>query len=798
MPDPRPRPPEPPPRTSSDPERHLETPRFTTDQPQVLEQIGAHHAYAKGLTGKGVRIGVDDTAVDFTQNTEFGSRTKLTHGEGAKLYYDRFVTSLGSSLVSELLECEHGSTRCIGREIDSRGQRQEELVNNSVRGIVRETGMPLHDNSAYIVDSHYARILANEGEPYGRRWWAAQLSVKEVPTPYGEGSHGTAVASVAAGTRLGVAPEASVIPIAQNLTADDQAEDRHLQSAIELVIESLPAAERRDFDKQLAAEHKELYAKFDIINRSYGRRNTSFVRFEEYRNLRWALEYVPNALDAWAQVDTPAAEKTIVVYAAGNDSDTKPGLGAALPSLFVPFRGHTLAVVATDPVTGMIASYSNRCGRLPSDWDAARHGRHYCLTAPGTVRGLAPDRNTPGRGNIQTWRGTSFAAPMVSGGLALLMEHFRGTRGNTSVVKRMLDTADRSGHYGDLETYGAGFLDLEAALSPVGTLNAGQSARSLNRTMLHTPLAFGAVAQRASDIEIAVFDAQDFPFWIPLSSRITAQEVGRSPIPVFNEGVDPVAGLDALGQRWTALGGVQRPWRPGRQWVAGFGPSSASLAHQPGDGGWGYGLSFNDNGYLGSRTSGAFGSDLRSGFSWVSRTFEPELDARWSVKATGTLAFGAPRYEKNAIFKASPSVLSAMSIRVGTETTGLTLEQALRAETGTGTFRIENGRTENGRRLYDEHRIHLRPDSREVRMTLRHEHDVYGGRIAFEAGATINAGHITGAHERIWDWPFGELGETTLHVVDWMPFCPRLGMYRSGQTRGCSGHAGFGSSGGAW
>ena len=92
-------------------------------------------------------------------------------------------------------------------------------------------------------------------------------------------------------------------------------------------------------------------------------------------------------------------------------------------------------------------------------------------------------------------------------------------------------------------------------------------------------------------------------------------------------------------------------------------------------------------------------------------------------------------------------MLSAVSIRVGTEATGLTLEQPLRAETGTGTFRIENGRIENGRRLYDEHRIHLRPDSREVRMTLRHEHDVYGGRIAFEAGATINAGHITGARE---------------------------------------------------
>ena len=327
-----------------------------------------------------------------------------------------------------------------------------------------------------------------------------------------------------------------------------------------------------------------------------------------------------------------------------------------------------------------------------------------------------------------------------------MMEHFRGTRGNTAVVKRMLDTANRSGHYAELETYGAGFLDIEAALSPVGTLNAGQSARPLSRTMFHTPAAFGAAALRASNIELAVFDSQDFPFWIPLSSRIAVQDIGRSPIPVFDEQIGTAAGLDALGQRWTALGDAERSWSQGGRWVAGFGPTSASLAREPHSRGWGYGLSFNDDGYLGSRTSGAFGSDLRSGMSWISRTVEQELSAGWSVEATGTLAFGAPRYEKNAIFEASPSMLSALSVRIGTESTGLTLEQPLRAETGTGKFRIENGRIENGRRLYDEHRIRLRPDSREVRMTLRHERDTYGGRIAFEAGATMNASHAAGGH----------------------------------------------------
>ena len=128
------------------------------------------------------------------------------------------------------------------------------------------------------------------------------------------------------------------------------------------------------------------------------------------------------------------------------------------------------------------------------------------------MRALVPDPSSPGSGNVENgWQGTSFAAPIVSGALALLMEHFRGTRGTTEVVKRMLDTADRSGAYANLEIYGAGHLDLEAALSPVGSLNAGQSEHALGRTTLQTPSAFGAIAQRTGNIELAAFDEQEFP-----------------------------------------------------------------------------------------------------------------------------------------------------------------------------------------------------------------------------------------------------------------------------------------------
>ena len=732
---PQPETPRPPP-TSSNPAYHLGTARFTTHQPNVLEQVGAHHAYARGLTGRGVRIGIEDTIVDYTQNAEFGSRVKLRSADGADLAYSR---PLGDLPFSDVDACR-SDPACQIWEGNSQGD--DEVYNRWVQQIVSEDGWPTRDDSVFVVDDHYP-----EDGSIGQflRWG-------EVPTPYGsQGSHGTIVASIAAGANLGVAPEATIIPIARNLS-DDPSADAAAKALLQPLIEALSAADRQQLDDLVAREVRADYAKFDIINRSYGTRFSDLAAIDSIQTADWLRAYLPKTLNASWQTDRPDSDKTILVYAAGNDGDPVPGLGALLPYGFPELRGHSLAVAATDPRTGIIADYSNRCGPLPPDWNAARYGRHYCLVAPGTVRGLVPNPNTPGQGNVRGGlQGTSFAAPIVSGGLALLKEHFRGTRGNTAIVKRMIDTANRSGRYTDLETYGAGHLDIAAALSPVGSLNAGQSAQALSRTTLRTPAAFGSVAGRAASIELAAFDQQDFPFWVPLSGLVSARSDDRSPIPEFldtGRTDTPAIGLGALGLHWAALGDVGGlPFLDDREWVMGLGPSSASLARLPHDGGWGYGFSFDNAGYLGSQTSGAFGSDLRSGMIWTSRAFERELGEGWTLNAKGTLAVSLPQYEHDAIFSASPSVMSVMSMRIGTGSTGLTVEQPLRAESGTGTFRVENGRIENGRRLHNEYRIPLRPDARELRIALRHEREALGGDIAVEASHSVNAGHVPGESE---------------------------------------------------
>ena len=94
--------------------------------------------------------------------------------------------------------------------------------------------------------------------------------------------------------------------------------------------------------------------------------------------------------DWWAavtQTDVPAHQRTIRVWAAGNERQ-QFGNGAISEHHvklfeFADFWGHELVVTALDRHGGSIAPYANFCGPTPAGWNPARHDRHFCLAAPG-------------------------------------------------------------------------------------------------------------------------------------------------------------------------------------------------------------------------------------------------------------------------------------------------------------------------------------------------------------------------------------------------------------------------------
>ena len=73
-----------------------------------------------------------------------------------------------------------------------------------------------------------------------------------------------------------------------------------------------------------------------------------------------------------------------------------------------------------------------------------------------------------------------------------------------------------------------------------------------------------------------------------------------------------------------------------------------------------------------------------------------------------------------------------------TPSTAVTVEQPLRAESGTGTVHLETGSVEDGHRLRADTRVPLRPQAREVRMTLRHEREATGGQLALERSGAVD------------------------------------------------------------
>ena len=157
-------------------------------------------------------------------------------------------------------------------------------------------------------------------------------------------------------------------------------------------------------------------------------------------------------------LDLMRTGQAIHVWAAGNSGYDQPASSSAWPALFPELAGYAITVAALGE-DGLIGTRSNRCGAA----------RNHCLAAPGGLAagGRAYTRMASPGGGYRTAYGTSYAAPYVSGALALMMQAF-GDHELPEYTTRLFATADKSGAYANQAIYGQGVVDIEAALSPFG------------------------------------------------------------------------------------------------------------------------------------------------------------------------------------------------------------------------------------------------------------------------------------------------------------------------------------------
>lgn len=152
---------------------------------------------------------------------------------------------------------------------------------------------------------------------------------------------------------------------------------------------------------------------------------------------------------------------TLLVFPTGNEAQKQPGAFSLLPRYFSGLNKHLISVTATDG-NNQIASYANHCGGS-KEWCIAAPGSFFVLQTRGT-----PENQDHGHG---FGTGTSNAAPVVTGGLAVLKQRFNYFT-PTQVRDTLFTTATDLGETGVDEVYGWGLVNLEHGVKgPTRLLN---------------------------------------------------------------------------------------------------------------------------------------------------------------------------------------------------------------------------------------------------------------------------------------------------------------------------------------
>ncbi len=329
-------------------------------------------------------------------------------------------------------------------------------------------------------------------------------------SPGGALTHGTAVASVAAGDSpfmIGVAPRASLL-LGRFENAASRTNATNMARTAGAVVQ-----------------------------------NNSWGFLEKATPDNFKSRFVTGADQTYLAALREYTQNGIVVFAADNDhSATQSGMMEGLPRFAPELEPGWLAVISGVP------DFDNkRILRVERISSACLEAARWCLVADGTW--IAANAN-PNNQSYSLIIGTSFAAPVVSGAIALLAEAFPNLTPH-DLRARLIATADNgfegftasgrlevvpdSGFYHDYsEEWGHGFVDVRSALLPIGTpatQMADGSVQSVDQPLITGGGATGdAIALSLEAIPVLVTDVLGGDFTMPgeaLAARAAAAPVSE-------------------------------------------------------------------------------------------------------------------------------------------------------------------------------------------------------------------------------------------------------------------------------
>ena len=432
-------------------------------------------------------------------------------------------------------------------------------------------------------------------------------------------------------------------------------------------------------------------------------------------------EYIDRSwLSALRQTSTSAANRTVWVYGAGNDSEPYPIGAGYYPVHFPELRGHVIAAVALDS-NGVIADYSNHCGAA-STFCIAAPGRHYVPSGPN---------------GYVTVQGTSLAAPTVGGSLAILKQAFPSL-GNDELVTRLFATANKTGIYEVASIYGQGLVDLDVATQPVGQgqIPIGNSVTGksapMNLSTVQPALPTGnAFSQGFIGRRVMILDELNTPFYVPLEAFVTTDNTpsatSKKTRDLMNRLVHGTNQTHVNASPWLSIVGQPLAYRNEARkiesWYSAgnrdsFGFASRHPSQKKGKATISFttGAMIEPQSLLGSTSHGAFGT-MSAG------TFLTGLEAErpcgtWSCKAAGSLGVSLMRPSGGLIQSSTPTFASSFSLQALKETPEydiyVELSQPLRVESGALEIAYPSARTPDRKILTESFRASLSPDGRQI------------------------------------------------------------------------------------
>ncbi|NVZ68621.1 autotransporter serine protease [Pseudomonas costantinii] len=409
-----------------------------------LGAIGADFAYARGLSGAGVQMGVYDSGTD------------LRHSEFA-----------GKPNIGVLM----ADTGCMSGTVLEKGCFYTEGDRAAVTLIDSLPPDALASLEELIADGALTREQLDE-------------YLRFVGATYD--AHGTHVAGTALANRDGSGFHG--VAYAANLSAVRKYGNTYLGGPIAITdILSPPLPTVAAVDAAYAQLHRQ---NVRVVNNSWG---SAFSPANE-TELDIALSQTETSVysELKAIADNAIKYGMLQVWSAGNvttandspQAAPNSGLHPSLPRAIAELEPYWLTVVNLNKEL-TLGDYSKRCG-FSKDWCLAAPGtdinsswvtgsiqteNHY--SQDGNVDGFAVTGDKPEFGYALS-SGSSMAAPHVAGALALLMERFPYLD-NPQIRDVLLTTATDLGEPGVDDVYGWGLINLKKAIDGPGQLRVDTS-----------------------------------------------------------------------------------------------------------------------------------------------------------------------------------------------------------------------------------------------------------------------------------------------------------------------------------